>query len=810
MTQPSPYFIRRTTPLEDEAVDSRVTSFEDDEGRIDFNQYWRTIHKHVSMIIAVFVGVTLLTMIRVLMETPLYTAQATILIKPGSPQIFGTQVMGGDNSESGDQSDYYDNYNKTQYEILKSRSLAVSAIKDDGLEKILTAGGDKSGPGWISSARMAVSHFVKGIFGGSSSKKPLPASHFGRDTDGVSGAAIGAYMGGLSIKPVQDTNLVYIVFTTPDGELSARLANAHAHAYIRQGIELHSQANEEAQKFLEQKLVDLKEKLQKSEYALNRYRRDQGIVPGLMSLDGKETIVLDRLTELSKGLTEAQVARLEIEAKVELIHNHQYDALPEVHEDKMLADLRAQYDGLSTEYAGMAKQFKPDYPPLAQLLAKRDEVQHGIDQETRRVTASIESSYQEAKGKEDRLQEEMDKSRTHALGLNDAAVEYAILQREVDTNRDLYNSVLQRMKDVGLAAEARSSNVVIVDEAEPSTVPSSPQMSKSVMTSAVLSLAGAVALAFLLEFLNNRLKTPEEVEQYLRLPNLAVVPVFSYVEEKGRDSLRALRLAKKTGEQKTVGQESVPARLSRGHPRELIGASNPYSVHGEAYRTLRTGILLSRAGAPPKLILMTSTTSGEGKTATSTNAAVLFAHTGAKVLLIDADLRRPRCHRVFGMDKEPGLTEVLTGGRAVFEMIRPTQVDGLSILTSGSLPPNPTELLGSDKMKKILAELAASFDFVVIDSPPVLPVSDSVLLSTIVDGVVVVVNSATTAKQQIRVACARLKYARSKIFGVVLNKVNLQSPEYKYYKNYYFHYSNDVLEGNEEFALPRPSTKELS
>ncbi len=316
MTQPSPYFIRRTTPLEDEAVDSRVTSFEDEEGRIDFNQYWRTLHKHVSMIVAIFVGVTLLTMIRVLMETPLYTAQATILIKPGSPQIFGTQVLGGDNSESGDQSDYYDNYNKTQYEILKSRSLAVSAIKDDGLEKILTAGGNKSGPGWISSARMAVSHFVKGIFGGSSSKKSLPASHFGRDADGVSGAAIGAYMGGLSIKPVQDTNLVYIVFTTPDGELSARLANAHAHAYIRQGIELHSQANEEAQKFLEQKLVDLKEKLQKSEYALNRYRRDQGIVPGLMSLDGKETIVLDRLTELSKGLTEAQVARLEIEAKV--------------------------------------------------------------------------------------------------------------------------------------------------------------------------------------------------------------------------------------------------------------------------------------------------------------------------------------------------------------------------------------------------------------------------------------------------------------------------------------------------------------
>jgi polysaccharide biosynthesis transport protein len=804
--QPSPYFIRRTTSLEDvDPADSRIgSSFDDEDGRIDFNQYWRTVHKHLSMIVAIFVGVTLLTVIRVLMETPLYTAQATILIKPGTPQIFGSQVQ-GQSSDSEDQSDYYETYNKTQYEILKSRSLAASAIKDDGLEKVLAVGGNQSSPGWLSSARMAVGHFIKGIFGRSSSKKTLPA-HSDRDSDGVSSAAMGAYMGGLSIKPVTDTNLVNIVFTTPDGELSARLANAHAHAYIRQGIELHSQANEEAQKFLEAKLVDLKEKLQKSEYALNRYRRDQGIVPGLMSLDGKETIVLDRLSELSKELTQAQVARLELEAKVQMIKNHQYDALPELHADKTINDLRSSDDELSTEYAGMAKEFKPNYPPLAQIQAKRDGIQHSIDQETRRVADSIESAYQEAQGKEDKLQEEMDKSRTHALGLNDAAVEYAILQREVDTNRDLYNSVLQRMKDVGLAAEARSSNVVIVDEAEPSTSPSSPKMSQSVLTSAILSLVGAVALAFLLEFLNNRLKTPEEVEQYLRLPNLAVVPVFSYVEDRGRESLKALRLAKKTAEH----QDSLPARAPRGHPRELVGASNPYSVHGEAYRTLRTGILLSRAGAPPKLILMTSTTSGEGKTATSTNTAVLFAHTGAKVLLIDADLRRPRCHRVFGMDKEPGLTEVLTGGRAVFEMIRPTQVDGLSLLTSGSLPPNPTELLGSEKMKKILAELAASFDFIVLDSPPILPVSDSVLLSTIVDGVVVVVNSAKTAKQQIRVACARLKYARSKIFGVVLNKVNLQSPEYKYYKNYYFHYSNDVLEGNEDFAIPRPSTKEFS
>ncbi len=790
MTQPSPYFIRRTSAPEDiDPADTRVNFFDDDEGRIDFNQYWRTIRKHLSMIVAIFVAATLLTLIKLLMETPMYTAEATILIKPGTPQIFGNQVS-ANNEDSEDQSDDYETYSKTQYEILKSRSLAASAVRDEGLEKVLVPNAGQPRAGWLGS----IKHLIKGLFVRSANNQSVSAPHSGPDQEA---AAIGIYQSELSIKPVPDTSLVNIVFTTPDGKLSAQLANAHAHAYIRQGIELHSQANEEAQKFLETKLVELKEKLQKSEYALNRYRREQGIVPGLMSLDGKETIVLDRLSVLSKDLTDAQVSRLDLESQVQMVRDRQFDSLPQVHEDKTITELRANLDALNTEYAGMAKQFKPDYPPLAQLEAKRNQLQHEMDEETRRVSAGIESAYKEAQGKEAKLQEEMDKSRSNALGLNDAAVEYAILQREVDTNRDLYNSVLQRMKDVGLAAEARSSNVVIVDEAEPSTSPSSPRIAQSMMTSAVLALVGAIALAFLLDFLNNRLKTPEEVEQYLQVPNLAVVPLFSYMEDKARNNRKSSQLPKPDAE-----TNSITALSPRGHPRELVGASNPYSVHGEAYRTLRTGILLSRAGAPPKVILMTSTTSGEGKTVTATNTAVLFAHTGAKVLLLDADLRRPRCHRVFGTDKEPGLTEVLTGRRDVFEMIRPTAVDGLSILTSGSLPPNPTELLGSDKMKQILTQVAGTFDFVVIDSPPILPVSDSILLSTIVDGVVVIVNSAKTAKQQIRVACARLKYARSKLFGIVLNKVNLQSPEYKYYKNYYFHYTNEVLEGNEDIAIP--------
>src|SRR5216683_1855636 len=435
MTQPSPYFIRRTAPLEEvDQNDNRIHFFDEDEWRIDFTQYWRTVRKHLTLIIALCVGVTTLKTISVLIETPLYTASATILIKPGTPQVFGNQVQ-GDNA-NGEQFDYYENFNKTQYEILKSRSLAVSAIKYNGLEKRLTTSRAPVKVGWYGLAKAAIGQWIHGVVGKSATPKPAVAQVSPDvDADGVSAAAVGAYMGGLTVRPVPDTDLVRVEFTTPDPELSARLANAHAHAYIRQGIELHSQANEEAQKFLQLKLVELKEKLQKSEYALNRYRRDQGIVPGLMSLDGKETIVLDRLAVLSKDLTEAQVARLEMESQVEIIRNHQDDVLPQLHNDKMLQQLRADYDQLSTEYAGMAKQFKPDYPPLARLQARREEIQRSLDDEIRHVKSSIEAGYKEAQVKEQKLQQEMDKDRAHALGLNDAAVEYAILQREVDTNR---------------------------------------------------------------------------------------------------------------------------------------------------------------------------------------------------------------------------------------------------------------------------------------------------------------------------------------------------------------------------------------
>ena len=380
------------------------------------------------------------------------------------------------------------------------------------------------------------------------------------------------------------------------------------------------------------------------------------------------------------------------------------------------------------------------------------------------------------------------------MTLNDAAVQYAILQRDVDTYRQLYNAVLKRMKDVGVEAEAVTSNVSIVDKATAPRIASYPRKMRDLMVSGILGLLGALGLAFLLDYLDNTLKDPEEAERYLRLPNIGIIPEFSRLNSsayapRGYAPVKALTaMLASTGDTPkalTDGTNGNGTNGSGGRTasaiQELVTEHGTYSALGEAYRNLRTALLLSRAGAPPKVTLVTSAIAGEGKTVTAVNTAAMLAQLGASVLLIDADMRRPRCHRVLDLDNNLGLTEVLTGVRDLHDLIRPTAVPNLFVLSSGSVPPNATELVGSSKMHQVVTQLQQIYDYIVIDSPPVMPVSDALLLSTIVDGVLLVTNASRTPKQQVRAARARLEYARAKIFGTVLNKAKIHHSEYQYY-----------------------------
>jgi polysaccharide biosynthesis transport protein len=729
-----------------------------DDG-ISLRDYWRVIRRRLWLIVITCFGIVLATALVVLRMTPIYTAETTLLIERQAPQVLEIREVLPE-PLGADEYDFY----KTQYEILKSRTLAAWSIQEQGLEAHSLSSREGRENGFV--ARLWAE--ARGWAGRLFAPAPKPE---GENPLGVKSALVDSYMGMLEIKPVPRTRLVKIAFNTPDPELSARLANIHAQAYIRQGLGLRTRANEEAQLFLKEKLAELKGRMEKSEAALNRYRRDRQII----SLDDKENIVVERLADLNRRLTEAEADRIALEAQVRLIRRRDYDSLPAVINSPLIGGIKSQLAHLEGEYANLATQFRPGYPRLDQLKAQVEETQRRLSREVQQVVAGIESAYQAAAAKEKKLLAAMEAQKAAALRLKDAAVNYAILAREVDTNRQLHDSVLQRMKETGVAAELRTSNVSVIDQAEPPRTPSKPQKKKSLLVSALLGLMGGVGLALFFEHLDNSLKSPEEVERYLRLPNLGVVPDFFSLDWRRQAPQRFLYTS-----------PQIPTSLASGKELALVPSRPSFSMIAEAYRTLRTAILLSRAGEPPKTVLFTSGIHGEGKTITVVNTAIIFAQMGIRVLVIDADLRRPGCHQVLGLENGLGLTEVLTGQGALTEAIRPTGIHSLFLLSAGSIPPNPAELVGSKKMQETVTALREQYDHILIDSPPVMQLSDAVLLSTMVDGVVLVVSNQETPKYVVREACSRLNYARAKILGVMLNRVNLRSGDYAYYYHSYY------------------------
>jgi succinoglycan biosynthesis transport protein ExoP len=711
--------------------------------QMDLRQYWRMIRKRLWLVIAVPIAFVIVVGIRDLMAPRLYAARATILIKNNAPEVYAFASMNSSNGPD-DASSQWKVDNKTEYTLLQSRSLAERVILTEGLSAnpIFSAG--------LSGAGVEGDHLSLAD----------PAS------GEVPPELVARYMRDLKIEPIEDTELVAVGFTTTNPDLSARLANAQVREFIKQGIDLNAQASEQAGQFLQNKLAELKQQVEESELALNNYRRDKGIIPGLISLNGSQDVVLSRLDKINEQAQQAHLKNLGIETQVSLIDQGHADSLPGVIDSKIIGDLKESLDNLQAQYTSLAGQYKPDYPPMAQLAGKIEGTREALKRETGNIVASIREQYAASLKDEQALDDELKSEKEFALGLNDAAVKYSILQREADTNKQLYNAVLKRMKDVEVTADLHASNVSIVDQATPPTSPSSPQEARDLIVAALLGLVGGVGCAFVLERHDDTFKDAEEVEDYLHIPQLGMIPEFA----------RAVRVV-------NGAAKSIPDRAEYAAP--LAIAPGPRSAIGEAYRMVRTGLLLSKAGAPPKTALVASAIPGEGKSTTVANLAIVFASAGKKVLVIDADLRRPHCHDLFGMKNRRGLTEALTSDCNVEESVRPTGFDNLYLLSSGETPPNPSELLGSDKMRQLLTNLCARYDHIIIDSAPITAVTDAVMLSSMVDGVVLVANQ-KTARQQVRTALSMLGYARAKVFGVVLNQVDRNHFGYYGYKNHYY------------------------
>ena len=696
---------------------------------------WRILKKRKHWVINTAAATTAVAVVWAIFAVPMYRSEAALLIEPNTPNVLDIdQVI----SSAKGTEEYYE----TQYEILRSRSLAERVILTEGLATEPAFANAVSGP------RSALRSALRSMQSG-------PATH-----EVEQARLLRRYADSLRVRPYRDTQLVRVAFTSPDGRLSARVANAHANAFINQGLQLRSAASEEARDFLETKLDELKNRVKESEFALNEYRKKHGII----SLDSKANLVIDRLAELNAKLTQAETERVTREADARLIQERGPSSLPAVLSSPLIATLKESLARLEGEYAFLSTRFAAGYPRLAQLKAQIVESRSRLQREMTDIVAGVESSFLAARTKEDAIRARLDAQKAVALDLKDASVDYAMLEVEAETNRQLYDSVRARIKETGMAAELRASNVVLLESA---LVPIESSGWGKLSVLALSLLMGAIAgvgLALLAERLDTRIRTAEELENF-GLPHLGSVPDFAAPPE---------------GSASLLGGEAPLAPFRAENSLPVVYGND--SVGTEAFRRVRTSLLLSQADEPPRVILVTSSSASEGKTTTTLNLAAILAQMGGPVLVIDADLRRPSCSRMLGLPSGPGLTELLTGDG-------PSQGfqqagAGVSILGAGKRPPNPTELLSSQRMRRLVEETRERFDYVLIDSPPVLPVSDSVILAGLVDGVVLVADQKTTARHALRTAHQRLGLARAKVLGTILNRADIEPGEYSYFADW--------------------------
>ena len=708
-------------------------------------EYLRVLIKSKWVVIASVALVVGVVTISTLRSTPIYEAVGSIAINKTDPVTFNLK-----DSPSG--FDYYDPTDlDTEVRILKSDLLALQVIRQLNLDKQPELG-------------------AKG--------KPSPAS-LELATDALqpdsarTSAALASFRGSLQVALVPNTRIIEIRYRSPDKNVAARVVNTLANTYVEQNFKTRFESTMQASDWLSKQLVDLQIKVETSQEKLVQYQKQHEI----LGIDEKQNITTAKLDELNRELTSAESGRMEKESIYHLVQSGDSDSIVAAANvdgaakgssasSALLEKLREQQADLKIQVAQLSTQFGPSYPKLAQLSSQLKEVDEQIQTETHKVATRLRGDYLAAVQRETMLRSALERQKQEANKLNESAIEYSLLKRDVDANRTLSEGLLERLKEAGVTAGLRSNNFRIVDAARVPTAPSGPNILRNLAFALALGLSTGIGLAFLLDSMDNTVRTPEQAQVISALPSLGMIPLGS------RSS-------------REVGSRQKLAIASSKEAVELVTQSRPRSQMAESYRALRTSLLLTLAGGPPKIILITSALPEEGKTTTSVNSAIVLAQKGTRVLLIDADLRRPSIHKTLGMGPKIGLSNVLTGSATLQQAIIPSTIlPDLFILPAGTPPPNPAELLASNKMKNVLEELRKQYDHIVIDTPPTLSVTDAVVMSTSADAVVLVIRSGHTTKPALRRARDILLQVNARVCGVLVNAVDLSSPDYYYHYEY--------------------------
>ena len=731
--------------------DERAAEIEDDG--LDLRDLLRVVRKHKWMLLAVTLLCGVVAVVHSLRSTPMYSATALVQIDRTAQQVVSF------NRDVDAELNYWDDGSQlqTQIELLKSRALAERVIDEMGLNRrstpeALPGSGDTGALGERDAPTEAPQSFVERLLANYRQLgTPAVQDEQVLSRDG----AIGAFRGSVSIEPVRNSRLVNIVVVNSNAELAARIANTMARTFMAMNLERRLESSNYARNFLEDQIRTTKARLEESERVINEYaKRNQ-----ILTLDDKTEVATQGFASISAALSRAEEERIKAEAVYnEVMRNP--ESAPQVLDNGAVQTFKEQRAKLQAEYTVNEAVFKPDFPRMVQMRAQIAELDARIKAEINVVLGSVKAQFEAARQQESQLRERLAQSRAEVQVVQDRSVDLNLMRREMETNRQVYDSLLQRLKEVSVTGGLTTNNISVVDEARAPLFPFSPQPTRYAMIGMGLGLLLGLGLAFLRETLDDTIKSADEIEHLYGLPLLGLIPL-------------------------------VKKKALRGGQVAALVHEDPRSAFAEAYRSMRTALQFSTTEGAPKVLMVTSCGKGEGKSTTAISLAANFAQLGKPVLLIDADMRNPSVHKIMKMPNETGLSNYLAGDGGSGTLIQHAKLANLSVLTAGPTPPDPVELLSGPKLMMLL-EKAQSLGYaqVIIDSPPLLGIADAIVLGNQVPHLVFAIKAGETRKSAIKDSMRRLRHGGIVPMGVVLTHVSdKHGAEYGY--GSYYGYQGD-------------------
>ncbi len=764
---------------------------EEEEG-LHLRELWRTIRKRKWLIAIIAVIITTLVTIEAYRTKSTYRASAYIELGKDIPAV--RSANGGMAIQIDDPDIYYPQLAiNTHLFRLTSEPLLEDVVADLKLDQ---------NQRFSESSRRSMWEAVQAIISRATFQKQDdgPAAVLGSLTPDSSSLLprtkeeserlaqyVGMVAGGLQAEQVKDTRTLRVTYSHTDPVIAAAVANGVAQDFIDRTFEGKTEKFTSASKWLDSTTRELKAKVERADRDLTEYTKTHNI----FSTDGKgETLTTDKLSRLHDQTTRTETDRILKQSVYEEVKAGRVSGLPAAFSDAKLTALQAKLDQLQETAEKLDQKYGPDHPQVKETRIEIKNTRAQLETSQTALEEKLKAEYELALRDEKSLKTALGQAKGEAVQQNQDAIQYNILKQEVDTAKAMYTDFLQKTSQAKVEVAQQHNSMRLVQPARVPGGPVGPARFRMIMIGFFLSLVGGIGLSYFLEYVDNTIKTVEDVGRYVRLPALGVIPsIAGPAPGKLRNGTNGKKLAAGNG---SSNGSANGTNLS--YPSERLAlAADTRSSAAEAYRVVRTSMLLSTAGSPPKTVLVTSGQPGEGKTTTVVNTAISLAQLGASVLIIDCDLRKPSTHKVFGINHSRGLSTYLSRDIEIDGLIQKLQIPNLSLLPCGPIPPNPAELISSDRMKNLLEMLGERYDHILVDSPPLIHVTDPVILSSLVDGVILVVHGGKSSRAVAQRARQELATVGAKVFGVVLNNVDVRRDGYDeyYFKRYYSNYGQD-------------------